>query len=264
MGNAMKSTPVATRSENNASTPCLTSSEILVVIHDYPSANISEPIFRTGEKLKVLAEEGPWWKVCSVQTAVENYIPNDHIAKVYHGWLFEGVARQKAEELLRLPGNVVGSFMIRDSTKKRGDYSLSVRHRSVMHYRICRLPNNWYYISPRLTFQCLEELVDHYSDIADGLCCVLTTPCLALPANPGNLTSPEPTVVMRHHLDWSSVDRTQGNSQLSFGVRHSMADYLSLAGSEDAWQGKSNRKKKSKSIYVMPNYEFNSLSMEED
>lgn len=42
-------------------------------------------------------------------------------------------------------------------------YSLSIRHRAVKHYRINRLPNNWYYISPRLTFQCLEELVSHYS-----------------------------------------------------------------------------------------------------
>lgn len=44
-----------------------------------------------------------------------------------------------------------------------GLYSLSVRHRQVKHYRIFRLPNNWYYISPRLTFQCLEDLVNHYS-----------------------------------------------------------------------------------------------------
>lgn len=44
-----------------------------------------------------------------------------------------------------------------------GFYSLSVKHRQVKHYRIFRLPNNWYYISPRLTFQCLEDLVNHYS-----------------------------------------------------------------------------------------------------
>ena len=30
------------------------------------------------------------------------------------------VVRQKAEELLRLPGNVVGSFMVRESPKQRG------------------------------------------------------------------------------------------------------------------------------------------------
>lgn len=32
-------------------------------------------------------------------------------------WLFESVTRPKAEELLQLPGNRVGSFMIRESTK---------------------------------------------------------------------------------------------------------------------------------------------------
>lgn len=49
------------------------------------------------------------------------------------------------------------------SSLSAGLYSLSVRHRQVKHYRIFRLPNNWYYISPRQTFQCLEDLVNHYS-----------------------------------------------------------------------------------------------------
>lgn len=44
-----------------------------------------------------------------------------------------------------------------------GVYSLSVRHRAIMHYKIFRLDNSWYYISPRLTFQCLEDMVNHYS-----------------------------------------------------------------------------------------------------
>lgn len=35
-------------------------------------------------------------------------------------WLFEGVGRQKAEELLLLPGNRVGSFLVRESTTERG------------------------------------------------------------------------------------------------------------------------------------------------
>lgn len=44
-----------------------------------------------------------------------------------------------------------------------GVYSLSVKHRSVKHYRIYRLDNSWYYISPSLTFQCLEDMINHYS-----------------------------------------------------------------------------------------------------
>ncbi|XP_015284293.1 PREDICTED: src-like-adapter, partial [Gekko japonicus] len=78
-------------------------------------------------------------------------------------WLFEGLGREKAEELLQLPNTRTGSFMIRKSETTKGLYSLSVRHVQVKHYRIFRLPNNWYYISPRQTFQCLEDLVNHYS-----------------------------------------------------------------------------------------------------
>uniref|UniRef100_A0AAR2K3W6 Src like adaptor n=1 Tax=Pygocentrus nattereri TaxID=42514 RepID=A0AAR2K3W6_PYGNA len=159
-----------------------------VALSDYPPPDVCEPLFHIGDWLKLVSDEGYWWKVYSLQTREENFIPHSHVAKVYHGWLFEGVEREKAEELLRLPGNRVGSFMIRVST--RGMYALSVRHRVVMHYRIFRLPNNWYFISPRLTFQCLEDLVSHYSDIADGLCCVLTGPCLAAPDLSQSLPSP--------------------------------------------------------------------------
>ncbi|CAB1350783.1 unnamed protein product, partial [Coregonus sp. 'balchen'] len=218
----------------------------LVVLHDYPSPDISEPIFRMGEKLRVLSQEGNWWRVRSVQSGSENYIPNNHITKVYHGWLFEGVVRQKAEELLSLPENRVGSFMVRESTKQRGVYTMSVKHRSIKHYKIYRLENSWYYISPRLTFQCLEEMVNHYS-------------------------------VMRHNnFDWKKVDRkdlisagaAQGqqnrDAMVSYGVRNSMASYLSLAGDQDPGQQKKNRKQKSKSVCVIPDHSLSHLHLDED
>ena len=43
-----------------------------------------------------------------------------------------------------------------------GVYSLSVRHRVMKHYKIFRMANSWYYIATRLTFQWLEDLVNHY------------------------------------------------------------------------------------------------------
>lgn len=46
-----------------------------------------------------------------------------------------------------------------------GVYSLSVKHMIIKHYRIFRLDNSWYYISPRLTFQCLEDMINHYSGV---------------------------------------------------------------------------------------------------
>ncbi|XP_032172021.1 src-like-adapter isoform X3 [Mustela erminea] len=162
MGNSMRSTPAPP--ERPVPSPDGLDSDFLAVLSDYPSPDISPPIFRRGEKLRVISDEGGWWKAISLSTGRESYIPGICVARVYHGWLFEGLGRDKAEELLQLPDTKMGSFMIRESETKKGFYSLSVRHRQVKHYRIFRLPNNWYYISPRLTFQCLEDLVNHYSD----------------------------------------------------------------------------------------------------
>ncbi|XP_071776302.2 src like adaptor 1a isoform X1 [Centroberyx gerrardi] len=279
MGNMMR----GERAQGNANTDNFDSAlkgsddDMLVVMQDYPSSDITEPIFRLGEKLRAVSQEAYWWRVRSVQTGKENYIPNSHVAKVYHGWLFEGVERQKAEELLRLPANRVGSFMVRESSKEKGVYSLSVKHRSIKHYRIFRLDNSWYYISPRLTFQCLEDMINHYSDTADGLCCVLTSPCLSGTAPSSDAAPQAPPVVMRRNFDWKKVDRRElvctgshsgtdnRDSMVSFGVRNSLAAYLSFSGGQDPAQQKmDSRKKKSKSVYVPPTTNLANLDYEEE
>ncbi|GAB1299416.1 Src-like-adapter [Apodemus speciosus] len=261
MGNSMKSTSLP--SERPLPSTEGLESDFLAVLNDYPSPDISPPIFRRGEKLRVISDEGGWWKAISLSTGRESYIPGICVARVYHGWLFEGLGRDKAEELLQLPDTKIGSFMIRESETKKGFYSLSVRHRQVKHYRIFRLPNNWYYISPRLTFQCLEDLVTHYSEVADGLCCVLTTPCLAQntpapTAHPSPRTSPGPPVTLRQKtFDWKRVSRLQegpegaetplrvDESLFSYGLRESIASYLSLTGDDSS---SFDRKKKSLSL----------------
>ncbi|KAK1805028.1 hypothetical protein P4O66_019396 [Electrophorus voltai] len=257
MGNIFKSLDTENQAVTDHSDALIKAKDYdsLIVLSDYPCHDISEPIFRMGERLKGLSQEGCWWRVLSLQTGNENYIPINHVAKVYHGWLFEGVARAKAEELLLLPGNTVGSFLIRESPSQRGMYSLSVRHRTIKHYKIFRLANSWFYISPGLTFQCLEDMVSHYSDCSDGICCVLSAPCLALSSAPSSI-SQAPPVVMRHKFDWKKVDQSQlldpadqnRHNMVSYGVRNSIAAYLSVAGT--AVQ-ESPRSKKCKSVYVM-------------
>ncbi|XP_077363053.1 src like adaptor 1a [Festucalex cinctus] len=229
--------------------------DMAVVLADYPPSDVSQPIFRIGEKLGIVAQQAYWWKVRSLQTGKENYIPRMHVAKVYHGWLFEGVTRQKAEELLLLPGNRLGSFLVRESSTERGTYVLSVRHSITRHYRISRLDNGWYYISPGLTFLCLENMIHYYYDFADGLCCTLTSPCQSNPTAP---PTDIPPVVMRRHAE--KKDRTQLSStsnrddnMLSYGVRNSIAAYLSFAECDEAQSMRAqSRQKKSKSIYVIP------------
>lgn len=248
-----------------------TEEDVLVVLQDYPSIGVSEPTYRLGEKLRLIAQDDYCWRVQSVQTGKESYIPGSQVARVYHGWLFEGVERQKAEELLQLPANRSGSFMVRESSRERGLYSLSVKqHRSVKHYRIYRLDNSWYYISPRLTFQCLEDLINHYSDFADGLCCALTSPCLSSSAPPpaAAAASTGPPVAMRCNFDWKTVDSQEllntdgcGDNMLSYGVRNSIAAYLSFSEAQPEPSPRSlGRMRKTKSMYdqlAIADYEGN-------
>ncbi|NWJ04893.1 SLAP2 protein, partial [Crypturellus undulatus] len=136
---------------------------------DFPCGGEATPVLRMGEQLRVLSEDGEWWLVASAVSGRQCHIPSSCVAKVWHRWLYEGISREKAEELLLQPGNHSGSFLIRESQTRKGCYSLSVRrseHSSwdaVNHYRIQRLENGWLYISPRLTFPSLHDLVDYYS-----------------------------------------------------------------------------------------------------
>ncbi|XP_023669424.1 src-like-adapter [Paramormyrops kingsleyae] len=241
MGNAEAGAAVADSAGGTAETaPLCGENGVLFVLEDYPPPNLAEPIFKTGEKLQVLSEQDGWLQVRCLEK--EDYIPKHHTGNIYRGWLFEGVSRDKAEELLELPGHRPGSFMIRKSLSNTGMYSLSVWNNSVKHYRIFCQPNNSYYIFPRMSFHSLDDLVGHYSESAEGLCCPLTTPCLASSSRRVDPSSQAPPVVMRCKFDWKNVDRSgfksrslllspeSRDSALSFGLRSSMATYVSLTG----------------------------------
>ena len=49
---------------------------------------------------------------------------------------------------------------------------------TVKHYRIRQLDEGGFFISRRTTFRTLQELVEHYSADADGLCVNLRKPCI--------------------------------------------------------------------------------------
>ncbi|XP_045688715.1 src-like-adapter 2 isoform X2 [Phyllostomus hastatus] len=148
-----------------------------VALGNFPVGEQAELSLRLGEPLTIVAENGDWWTVLSEVSGRECSVPSVHVAKISHGWLYEGLSREKAEELLLLPGNPGGAFLIRESQTRRGCYSLSVRLSRptswdrIKHYRIQRLDNGWLYISPRLTFPSLQALVDHYSALRSAENC---------------------------------------------------------------------------------------------
>ncbi|KAK2862515.1 hypothetical protein Q5P01_002048 [Channa striata] len=225
---------------------------IIVSLYNYPSFGRTELTMCIGEKLILLSDDGDFMMVRSTTTGYESYIPSNYTAKVTHRWLFTGISRYKAVELLMHPNNQTGAFLIRESETNKDCYSLSVLRRTsnsymdcVKHYRISVLQNGWNYISPGLTFPSLHHLVDHYSECADGLTCRLTVPCFIQGLDDASEARPTPIAIRRPTVNWKDISRSvifrkkrteSDNSLVSEGLREAISSYLQMTeGSDHSW-----------------------------
>uniref|UniRef100_A0A4W3J9Z6 Tyrosine-protein kinase n=1 Tax=Callorhinchus milii TaxID=7868 RepID=A0A4W3J9Z6_CALMI len=163
------------------------SGDIFVAIYSYQPAHEGDLEFNKGDKLKVLTQQGEWWNAQSLLTGQTGYIPWNFVAKAHsletEQWFFKDLSRKDAERQLLAPGNTKGSFLIRESETVQGSFSLTVRDFDsqqgdvVKHYKIRSLDKGGCYISPRITFNNIHELVQHYTVNLDGLCQLLVKPC---------------------------------------------------------------------------------------
>ncbi|XP_061720637.1 tyrosine-protein kinase HCK isoform X1 [Cydia pomonella] len=129
-------------------------------------------------------QRGSWMRTArrlsSTPVNHKESIPADTYMKLNAmSWYFRKIKRIEAEKKLLLPENEHGAFLIRDSESRHNDFSLSVRDGdTVKHYRIRQLDEGGFFIARRTTFRTLQELVEHYSKDADGLCVSLNKPCV--------------------------------------------------------------------------------------
>ncbi|XP_075997511.1 src-like-adapter 2 [Genypterus blacodes] len=216
---------------------------MIISLYDYPANSLAALTVNMGEKLFVISDDGDFMMVKSTTTGCESYIPSHYTAKVTDRWLFTGISRYKAEELLMLSHNRTGAFLIRESETNRGCYSLSVVRRAnssyldcVKHYRINHLQNGWFYISQNLTFPTLHHLVEHYCEFTDGLCDRLREPCFVRGSN-SRETMYLPTAVRNATLNWKDISRSMifrrkrtesENSLVSEGLREAITSYLQM------------------------------------
>ncbi|XP_064381250.1 tyrosine-protein kinase Lck isoform X1 [Dromaius novaehollandiae] len=166
---------------------CPPAEKLVVALYSYEPNHDGDLGLQKGEKLRILEETGEWWKAQSLTTGQEGLIPSNFVAMVNslepEPWFFKNLSRKDAERQLLASGNTHGSFLIRESETSKGSYSLSVRDfdqnqgETVKHYKIRNLDNGGYYISPRVTFGSLHELVEYYTHSPDGLCTRLGQPC---------------------------------------------------------------------------------------
>lgn len=79
-------------------------------------------------------------------------------------WFFGDITRVEAEEMLMQPFIHCGSFLIRKSGNKSGEYSLYLRNlKRVNHFKINRLDES-FYLTPKTTFESIYKLVAHYNE----------------------------------------------------------------------------------------------------
>ncbi|XP_072559311.1 tyrosine-protein kinase fynb isoform X2 [Paramormyrops kingsleyae] len=191
---------------------------LFVALYDYEARTEDDLTFRKGEKFQILnSTEGDWWEARSLATGGTGYIPSNYVAPVdsiqAEDWYFGKLGRKDAERHLLSNGNVRGTYLIRESETTKGAYSLSIRDwdeikgEHVKHYKIRKLDSGGYYITTRAQFESLQQLVQHYSESADGLCYHLTSVCVNL--------SPE-TVGLSH--DAWEVSRDSLSLELKLGA----------------------------------------------
>ncbi|KAH9405597.1 Tyrosine-protein kinase Src42A [Tyrophagus putrescentiae] len=150
----------------------------------------------------------------------------DKIAKMSYSdisnesWYFGKMTRIEAERrLLQLPENEHGAFLVRVSEQSRRKFSLSLRDGDrVKHYLISQLTDeeegkSGFFIARRRPFCTLQQLVEHYSKDADGLCVKLRKPCAV------HLTEKKKPQIKsdKWETDWNSLKFVRKLGQGQFG-----------------------------------------------
>ncbi|XP_062849605.1 tyrosine-protein kinase Lyn-like [Trichomycterus rosablanca] len=162
--------------------------KVVVAMSSYEASDTTELTFKKGERLQILEENGERWKAKSLSTGKQGFIPSNVVemeeSMDKHDWFFKNINRIAAERFLMAPVNKPGSFLIRQSDTNPGFYSMSVRDVDsngsavVKHYKIRLMDSGGYYISPKVSFKTLENLIKHYKKQSDGLCQRLGKPCV--------------------------------------------------------------------------------------
>ncbi|CAB1439976.1 unnamed protein product [Pleuronectes platessa] len=201
----------------------------IVSLHNYPSLGHTELTMYMGERLTIISDDSDFMMVRSTTTGHEGYIPNNYTAKVTHRWLYTGISRLKAVELLLQPSNQNGAFLVRESESERDCHSLSVLRRT----------------NSSTHFPLLHHLVEHYSERPDGLSSRLTAPCFIQGLSDPREARPVPTAIRRPTINWKDISRSMlfkrkrtesDNSLVSEGLRDAISSYLQMTeGTDHSW-----------------------------
>lgn len=155
--------------------------QLFLVKHDFTAQGDGQLTVHRGEKVKVtdFSGEGDWVEGRNSQGDV-GWLPASYIVQCdsleKYSWYHGNITRAAAE--VALSSGINGSFLIRESESKPGQYSISLRYSGRMyHYRISQdAVTKKYFVMQDIKFGTLKELVHYHSQQADGLVCTLHYP----------------------------------------------------------------------------------------
>ncbi|XP_061758534.1 tyrosine-protein kinase Srms [Nerophis ophidion] len=158
--------------------------QLYAALFDFEARSDDELTVREGDKLSVLEQRGHYVLAKKLTGSLEaGLLPASYVAVLQdefakHKWYYGNIIRTKAEKLLLAPQNKDGCFLVRISESHSDEYTISARSAGkVIHFRIQRSSIGAYFVSDKLSFGTLGELVSYYQKNPRSLGVVLEEAC---------------------------------------------------------------------------------------
>ncbi|KAK9954452.1 hypothetical protein ABG768_016516 [Culter alburnus] len=160
-------------------------SQLYAALFDFEARSEEELTVKEGDKLSVIEKRGDYVLAKKLTGSLESgLVPANYVALVQdefanYKWYYGNINRQKAEKLLLASQNKTGSFLVRISESHSDEYTISARsENSVFHFRIHRSAIGAYFVSDKISFGTLDELIRYYQHNSRSLGCPLDQPCV--------------------------------------------------------------------------------------
>ncbi|XP_040917278.1 tyrosine-protein kinase Srms [Toxotes jaculatrix] len=158
--------------------------QLYAALFDFEARSDDELTVKEGDKLSVIEKRGEYVLAKKLTGSLESgLIPANYVALLQdefakHKWYYGNINRVKAEKLLLASQNKDGSFLVRISESHSDEYTISARSEGkVYHFRIQRSTIGAYFVSDKISFATLGELISYYQKTPRSLGVVLEEPC---------------------------------------------------------------------------------------
>jgi hypothetical protein len=143
----------------------------VVVMYAYTALETHDISVVPGDRLTILeTPEEHWWRARTAQGKV-GFIPSNYVRRLgieAEPWFHGRISRTEAAAMLKV-ANQEGTFLVRESESKRGEYSLSVSHGDTLRHYHIRLQNSEYFVNDRHRFPDICKLIEYHKLNSGGL-----------------------------------------------------------------------------------------------